>query len=212
MTRIVSDMSDVGIIGGVGKIGTSAYHRMLAGVSSHIDFLNISRQDVESCLKNDQPFSILIDRDVKEFKDVGIDKVTIACFTLHSLTENICEINGVKFLSALDSIDMNEEPVGFIGTINARDYFAPKFPNMVKLSPHTSDLLSHRIFKRLAWEEFGTEDHNLLIDVIDELESKGAKKFAIGCTDLQTIIRNIVPNECVDLPAAHDASIALTVQ
>jgi len=204
-------MKKIGIIGGLSAESTIEYYKILlneynkrkGGASSPqlvIDSLDL--EEVINLVSKDDWEGVyrIILQSARNLEKAGADVIIIATNTIHKIFDKIQEKINTPMISILDvtaeaAKSMNLKKVGLLGTkfTMQSDFFHKVFQKhgMEIIVPNQEDqkLVNEVIFQELTFHIITEESKQGYIEVIKNLQEKGAEGVILGCTEIPLLIK-----------------------
>lgn len=200
----------MGLIGGTTWVSTLEYYRTINQEVNKIAGKNHSAKlllysfDFQEVITNkkrgdEKAQSVLFVNAAKTLKAAGADGLMLCANTTHKYAPAIGEETGLPLIHIARETArvIREEQIdrvallGTLPTMEDRFYKDILEENGIDaLVPGKEDRewLDRIIFEELAREEFGEKTRSRILDIIQELEKKGARGAILGCTELPLII------------------------
>ena len=204
-------MKTIGLIGGTGWPSTLEYYRIineeinkrLGGHSSARCILySFNYADINECnLREDHDavYKLVLDAAVK-LKHAGADFIVLCANTLHQYIERLdaeIKLPTVHIADATATQIINQEltTIGLLGTkfTMELDFYIQRLSNVSinSLVPEKSERLfiHNAIMNELLKEIFKPETKTRFLEIINDLEQKGAQGIVLGCTEIPLLIK-----------------------
>lgn len=204
-------MKTIGLIGGTGWISTLEYYRIINQETNRIlGGLNSARcllysfnyGDInEFNLRDDHEgvFNLVFAAAVK-LKGAGADCLVLCANTLHQYVEQLeAEINlPVVHIADAAALEIKKYGLPAIGLLGTRftmemDFYTKRLSNygIASIVPEKPErLFIHNvIMNELLKENYNPESKKKFLEIIDDLEQKGARGIVLGCTEIPLFIK-----------------------
>lgn len=204
-------MKTIGLIGGTGWVSTSEYYRLInEGINKRLGGFNAARcilysfnySDINECnLRDDHEgvYKLVLDAAVK-LKNAGADFLVLGANTLHQYFERLNEeiklpIVHIADATAVEIKKQNLSTIGLLGTkfTMEMDFYTKilSAAGITSLVPEKPERLfiHSTIMTELIKEIFKPEAKQRFLEIINDLEQKGAQGIILGCTEIPLLIK-----------------------
>jgi len=205
-------MKTIGLIGGTSWESSIEYYRILnetvkdklGGLHSAKCLMNsVEFQEVVDLMQsgNWEALSILMQSAARVVKNGGADFLLICSNTLHRYASAIEEsigipVHGIADAAAHEIKKTGLQKVGLLGTKYAMegDYYKNTLQGRYGIEtiiPGKDDRerIDSIIFKELCVGVINDDSRRILVDIINQLHSKGAEGIVLGCTEIPLLIK-----------------------
>lgn len=205
-------MKTIGIIGGTSWESSIEYYRILnetvkeklGGLhSSKCLMYSVEFQEVVDLMQAGDwnSLSVLMQKAAALVKNGGADFLVICSNTLHrhasEIEENIgIPVHGIADATAQEIKKMAIKKVGLLGTKYAMegDYYKNILQGkhgIETIIPEKEDreLIDSIIFRELCVGMIKDDSRKLVVNVINQLHSRGAEAIVLGCTEIPLLIK-----------------------
>jgi aspartate racemase len=185
----------IGILGGMGPEATAElYLRIIRifqrnGAKYDKDFpeiliLNLPLPDVVERPDKDSKIRDILVKSVKKLESNGADFVAIPCNSVSYFISDMRKAVSIPILSIPELVKgVNLGVLGTEFTIKKRLY-----GNIINPTKKQQKQITKIVLNILSGKKT-KEDKDILINIIEDLKSKGAEKVILGCTELPLIIK-----------------------
>ena len=204
-------MKTIGMIGGTGWPSTLEYYRIInQEVNKRLDGLNsaeiilfsfnYAKIDVLNKIEDHAGVYKLILSASKKLKEAGADFIILCANTLHQYVDSLEKEINLKVVHIADATakEINSKGISKIGLLGTKytmemDFYTKRLKNagiesFIPEKPER-DFIHNAIMNELLKEEFKPETKNKFLNIITELESKGAQGIVLGCTEIPLLIK-----------------------
>lgn len=204
-------MKTIGLIGGTGWISTLEYYRIineetnkiLGGHNSARCILySLNYADIHECnLREDHEgvYKFLLDAALK-LKSASADFIILCANTMHMYADRITEEVKLPIVHIADATanEIKKKNISTIGLLGTKftmemDFYSRKLKEtgINSLVPEKEDRLfiHSSIMNELLKEIFKPETKQKFLNIISDLEQKGAKGIVLGCTEIPLLIK-----------------------
>ena len=203
-------MKTIGMIGGTGWPSTLEYYRIinqetnkkLGGLNSAKIFLSSSNYaEIDLLNKKDDHtgvYKLVLDA-AQRLKKSSVDFLILCANTLHQYVDDLEKEIDLKILHIADATATEIRKKGFtkIGLLGTRftmemEFYTKRLKEtgiecIVPPKPER-ELIHNAIMNELLKEEFKNETKEKFLNIINELEEKGAQGIVLGCTEIPLLI------------------------
>jgi len=204
-------MKTIGMIGGTGWVSTLEYYRLLnKEINSRLGGLNAAKillysfnyADIDRLNKTEDHegiYELVLEATLK-LKSGGVDGIMICANTLHQFAEKLEQKTGLPVIHIADATaaeikKFNLSEAGLLGTrwTMEMDFYKKrlKAAGVNSIVPDKSDreFIHSAIMNELIKETFKLETKEKFINIIKELQQKGAEGIVLGCTEIPLLIK-----------------------
>ena len=204
-------MKTIGLIGGTGWVSTLEYYRLinletnklLGGYNAARCVLySLNYADINECnLREDHEgvYNFVLDAAIK-LKNANADCLVICANTMHQYVDRLIEevklpIVHIADATAFEIKKLGLSTIGLLGTkfTMEMDFYTKRLNDagIKSLVPEKSERLfiHSTIMDELLKEIFKPESKKKFLDIINDLEIKGAKGIVLGCTEIPLLIK-----------------------
>jgi len=204
-------MNTIGMIGGTGWVSTAQYYRLLnEETNKHLGGLNSAKIVLYSFnyaeigklnLADDNAGVYKLVLDVaKKLKTAPVDCLMLCANTLHQYVDDLQEAIGLPIVHIADAAatEISKHRLNKIGLLGTRatmemDFYKKKLSNagIESLVPGKSEreFIHNAIMNELLKENFRKETKEKNLNIINELEHRGAQGIVLGCTEIPLLIK-----------------------
>lgn len=204
-------MKTIGLIGGTGWVSTLEYYRLInKETNKQLGGHNAARcilysfnyADINECnLRDDHEgvYRLVLDAAIK-LKNANADCLILCANTLHQYVERLDEEIKLPIIHIADATANEIKKIGLntIGLLGTKftmemDFYTRKLSEagITSLVPEKSERLfiHSAIMNELLKEQFMSETKKRFLDIINDLEQKGAQGIVLGCTEIPLLIK-----------------------
>jgi aspartate racemase len=204
-------MKTIGLIGGTGWPSTLEYYRIInKETNKWLGGLNAARcilysfnyEDINQCnLHEDHEgvYKYVLDA-AKRLKIAGADFIVICANTMHQYVERLDEeiklpIVHIADATAAEIKNQGLTTIGLMGTkfTMEMDFYTKRLneQGIASIVPEKSErnFIHNAIMEELLKEIFKPETKKKFLDIINDLEQKGAEGIVLGCTEIPLLIK-----------------------
>ena len=204
-------MKTIGMIGGTGWVSTAQYYRLLneetnkrlGGLNSakivlysfnyaEIDKLNLADN-------NAGVYKLVLDA-AKKLRVASADCLMLCANTLHQYVDDLQEEVDLPIVHIADAAaaEIQKHKMNKIGLLGTRatmemDFYKKKLSDagIESLVPGKAEreFIHSSIMNELLKENFRKETKEKLLNIINELEQRGAQGIVLGCTEIPLLIK-----------------------
>ncbi len=205
-------MRTIGIIGGTSWESSIEYYRILnetvkeklGGLhSSKCLMYSVEFHEVVDLMQAGDwnSLSVLMQKAAAIVKNGGADFLVICSNTLHRYASEIEEnigitVHGIADATAQEIKKLSIRKVGLLGTKYAMegDYYKNTLQGKYGIETMIPDKEAREhidsiIFKELCVGAIKDDSRKYMVDIIDQLHSKGAEAIVLGCTEIPLLIK-----------------------
>jgi len=204
-------MKTIGMIGGTGWVSTEKYYRLLneeankrlGGLNSaKIVLHSFNYADIDKLnLADDQDsvYKMVLDA-AKKLSAASVDCLVLCANTLHRFVDDLQKevdlpIVHIADAAAAEITKYKLNKIGLLGTSATMemDFYTKKLDNagiesLVPGKPER-EFIHNAIMGELLKENFRKETKEKLLNIINDLEQRGAQGIVLGCTEIPLIIK-----------------------
>jgi len=204
-------MKIIGMIGGTGWPSTLEYYRIinqetnkrLGGLNSaKIVMTSFNYAEIDALNKNDDHagvYNLVLDA-AQRLKKVFVDCLVICANTLHQYADELEKETGLKVVHIADATAKKIKSIGIskIGLLGTRftmemDFYAKRLweAGIETIVPAKAqrEFIHNAIMNELLKEEFKKDTKEKFLDIINELNTRGAQGIVLGCTEIPLLIK-----------------------
>ena len=204
-------MKTIGLIGGTTWVSTADYYKIInsetnrrlgKNYSGRILIYSFNFQDVlDLSMKQDvEGMTKLLCNAADILKEGGAECLLLCANTMHKYAEIVKQHAGLPLVHVTDETarEINEQGLSKVGLLGTKITMAQPFYKE-RLATHgiealvpdeaQQDFINYIIFNELSKEEFKPETKARLIEIIEDLRSKGAEGVIMGCTEIPLILK-----------------------
>jgi aspartate racemase len=204
-------MKVIGMIGGTGWVSTAQYYRhlneetnkRLGGLNSaKIILHSFNYGEIDKFNRADDNagvYKLVLDA-AKILKASSVDCLMLCANTLHQYADDLQEeidlpIVHIADATAIEITKYNLNKIGLLGTraTMEMDFYKKKLNNagIESLVPGKPEweFIHNAIMGELLKENFRKETKDKFLNIINELEQRGAQGIVLGCTEIPLIIK-----------------------
>lgn len=203
-------MKTIGLIGGTGWVSTLEYYRLInEETNKQLGGHNAARcilysfnyADINECnLREDHSgvYKLVLDASIK-LKKASADFIVLCANTLHQYVEQLNEEVKLPIIHIADAtaVEIKKQKLSTIGLLGTKftmemDFYTKRLSDagIKSLVPDKSERLfiHNSIMTELLKEEFKPETKKRFLEIIIDLEQKGAEGIVLGCTEIPLLI------------------------
>ena len=204
-------MKTIGLIGGTGWPSTLEYYRIinqetnkrLGGLNSaKIIMTSFNYAEIDRLNKSEDHagvYSKVLDSAIK-LKKCSVDCLVLCANTLHQYVEALEKELGIPVVHIADATakDIKKNNLSTIGLLGTRftmemDFYTKRLKeqgieSIIPEKPER-DFIHYAIMNELLVEVFKDETKETFLNIIDELERRGAGGIVLGCTEIPLLIK-----------------------
>jgi len=204
-------MKTIGMIGGTGWPSTLEYYRIinqetnkrLGGLNSARIFLSsFNYAEIDKLNKVEDHtgvYKLVLDA-AQKLKTVSVDCIVLCANTLHQYVDDLEKETDLKIVHIADATAKEIRTKGLtkIGLLGTRftmemDFYTKRLSNsgIESLVPEKPEreFIHNAIMNELLKEKFNEETKEKLLNIINDLEQKGAEGIVLGCTEIPLLIK-----------------------
>lgn len=204
-------MKTIGLIGGTGWISTLEYYRLInEETNKRLGGLNAARcilysfnyADINKLnLRDDHEgvYKFVLDAAIK-LKNAGADCLVLCANTLHQYVERLDEEIKLPIIHIADAtaVEIKKQEISTIGLLGTKftmemDFYTKRLSGagITSLVPEKPErvFIHNTIMDELLKEIFKQETKKRFLDIINNLERKGAQGIVLGCTEIPLLIK-----------------------
>jgi aspartate racemase len=204
-------MKTTGLIGGTGWVSTLQYYRLinqetnrrLGGLNSARCILySLNYADINECnLRDDHEgvYSLVLDAALK-LKNASADFLVLCANTLHQYVDRLTDEVKLPIVHIADAVaaEIKRKGLPAIGLLGTRftmemDFYTKRLEaaGIKSIVPAKSErtYIHDTIMGELLKEIFKPESKKRFLEIINDLEEKGAQGIVLGCTEIPLLIR-----------------------
>ncbi|HEX7356246.1 MAG TPA: amino acid racemase [Ignavibacteriaceae bacterium] len=204
-------MKTIGLIGGTGWVSTLEYYRLInKGINVKLGGHNSARcilysvnyADINECNLRDNHegvYQIVLNAAIK-LNSAKVDFLVLCANTLHQYVDRLTAEVGLPIVHIADATanEIKKKGLNTIGLLGTKftmemDFYTRKLSEaeITSLVPEKPDRLfiHNAIMNELLKEQFKPETKKRFLDIIHDLEQKGAQGIVLGCTEIPLLIK-----------------------
>jgi aspartate racemase len=204
-------MRTIGLIGGTGWVSTIEYYRLInEGINKRLGGQNAARcilysfnyADINECnLREDHAgvYRLVLDAAAK-LKKASADCIVICANTLHQFADELKEEINLPIVHIADAtaVEIKKQGISKIGLLGTKftmemDFYTKKLSSVgiVSLVPEKPERLfiHDTIVNELLREIIKPEVKRRFLEIMNDLEQKGAQGIVLGCTEIPLLIK-----------------------
>ena len=204
-------MKTIGLIGGTGWVSTLEYYRLineetnnqLGGHNAACCILySFNYADINECnLREDHEgvYNFVLDAAIK-LKNASADCLVLCANTLHQYADRLVEEVKLPVIHIADAtaVEIKKQGLSTIGLLGTKftmemDFYTKKLSEagISSVVPEKSERLfiHNTIMNELLKENYKPESKKRFLDIIYDLEQKGAQGIVLGCTEIPLLIK-----------------------
>jgi aspartate racemase len=204
-------MKTIGLIGGTGWVSTLEYYRLInEETNKQLGGHNAARcilysfnyADINECnLREDHEgvYNFVLDAAIK-LKNASADCLVLCANTLHQYADRLVEEVKLPIIHIADAtaVEIKKQGLSTIGLLGTKftmemDFYTKKLSEagLSSVVPEKSERLfiHNTIMNELLKEIFKPESKKRFLDIIYDLEQKGAQGIVLGCTEIPLLIK-----------------------
>jgi aspartate racemase len=208
---IEKQMKTIGMIGGTGWPSTLEYYRIinqetnkrLGGLNSaKIILSSFNYADIDNLNKVEDHAGVrrLVLSAMEKLKKASVDFIILCANTLHQYADNLEKETGLKIVHIADatSKEIGRKGLTKIGLLGTKftmemDFYTKRLSNsgIESLVPEKPEreFIHNAIMNELLKEEFKEETKEKFLNIINDLEQRGAPGIVLGCTEIPLLIK-----------------------
>ncbi len=204
-------MKTIGLIGGTGWVSTIEYYRLInEGINKRLGGHNAARcilysfnyADINECyLREDHAgvYKLVLDAALK-LKKASADFIVICANTLHQYADELQEKIDLPIVHIADATaaEIKKQSLSKIGLLGTKftmemDFYTKRLSSagIDSLVPEKPEriFIHSTIMNELLREIFKPEAKKRFLEIINNLEQKGALGVVLGCTEIPMLIK-----------------------
>jgi aspartate racemase len=204
-------MKTIGLIGGTGWVSTLEYYRLInEETNKRLGGLNAARcilysfnyADINECnIRDDHEgvYKFVLDAALK-LKNAGADCLVLCANTMHQYAERLDEEIKLPIIHIADATaaEIKKHGLSSIGLLGTKftmemDFYTRRLSaaGINSLVPGKPERLfiHNTIMEELLKEIFKPESKKRFLEIINDLEQKGAEGIVLGCTEIPLLIK-----------------------
>jgi len=204
-------MKTIGLIGGTGWVSTLEYYRLInEETNKRLGGLNAARcilysfnyADINECnIRDDHEgvYKFVLDAALK-LKNAGADCLVLCANTMHQYVERLDEEIKLPIIHIADATaaEIKKHGLSSIGLLGTKftmemDFYTRRLSaaGINSLVPGKPERLfiHNTIMEELLKEIFKPESKKRFLEIINDLEQKGAEGIVLGCTEIPLLIK-----------------------
>jgi aspartate racemase len=204
-------MKTIGLIGGTGWVSTLEYYRLIneethkrlgGHNAARCIIYSFNYADINECnLREDHAgvYKLVLDAAIK-LKKASADFIVLCANTLHQYVEQLSEEVKLPIIHIADATaaEIKKQGLSTIGLLGTKftmemDFYTKRLSiaGINSLVPGKSERLfiHNTIMDELLKEIFKLESKKRFLEIINDLEQKGAEGIVLGCTEIPLLIK-----------------------
>ncbi len=204
-------MKTIGLIGGTGWVSTLEYYRLInEETNKRLGGLNAARcilysfnyADINECnIRDDHEgvYKFVLDAALK-LKNAGADCLVLCANTMHQYAERLDEEIKLPIIHIADATaaEIKKHRLSSIGLLGTKftmemDFYTKRLSaaGINSLVPDKPEriFIHNTIMEELLKEIFKPESKKRFLEIINDLEQKGAEGIVLGCTEIPLLIK-----------------------
>ncbi len=204
-------MKTIGLIGGTGWVSTLEYYRIInEETNKRLGGLNAARcilysfnyADINECnIRDDHEgvYKFVLDAALK-LKNAGTDCLVLCANTMHQYVERLDEEIKLPIIHIADATasEIKKHGLSSIGLLGTKftmemDFYTKRLSaaGINSLVPEKPEriFIHNTIMEELLKEIFKPESKKRFLEIINDLEQKGAEGIVLGCTEIPLLIK-----------------------
>jgi aspartate racemase len=204
-------MKTIGMIGGTGWPSTLEYYRIinqetnkqLGGLNSAkiiLSSFNYAEIDKLNKVEDHAGVYQLVLYATEKLKRASADFIILCANTLHQYADKLERETGLKIVHIADAtaVEIKKKGLTKIGLLGTKftmemDFYTKKLSNsgIESLIPEKPEreYVHNAIMNELLKEEFKEKTKEKFLNIISDLEQKGAQGIVLGCTEIPLLIK-----------------------
>jgi len=204
-------MKTIGMIGGTGWVSTAQYYRLLneetnkrlGGLNSaKLVLYSFNYAEIDKLNRvddNAEVYKLVLDA-AKKLRVASVDCLMLCANTLHQYVDNLQEEIDLPIIHIADAAaaEIKTHKLNKIGLLGTRatmemDFYKKKLSNagiesLVPGKPER-EFIHNAIMNELLKENFCKDTKENFLNIINELEQRGAHGIVLGCTEIPLLIK-----------------------
>jgi len=204
-------MKTIGMIGGTGWPSTLEYYRIinqetnrrLGGLNSaKIILSSFNFAEIDRLNKLDEHegvYEYVLDA-AQRLKKASVDFIIICANAMHQYADRLEEATGLRIVHIVDAtaVEIKKKGISKIGLLGTKltmemDFYTKRLlsAGIESITPPKPerDFIHNSIMSELVIGQFKNETKDKFLNIIDELEQKGASGIVLGCTEIPLLIK-----------------------
>ena len=204
-------MKNIGMIGGTGWSSTLEYYRIInqetnkriGGLhSAKIIMTSFNYADIDALNKKEDHAGVykLVLESAQKLKKCSVDCLVLCANTLHQYVEELEKETELKIVHIADATakEVNRIGISRIGLLGTRftmemDFYKKRLyqAGIESVVPQKAEreFIHNAIMNELLKEQFKKETKNEFLNILNELQTKGAQGIVLGCTEIPLLIK-----------------------
>jgi aspartate racemase len=204
-------MKTIGLIGGTGWVSTLEYYRLInEETNKQLGGHNAARcilysfnyADINECnLREDHEgvYKLVLDA-ARKLKSASADCLVLCANTLHQYVDTLIEEVKLPIIHIADAtaVEIKKQGLSTMGLLGTKftmemDFYTKKLSDagidsMVPDKPERL-FIHNTIMNELLKENYKPESKKRFLEIIKDLEQKGAQGIVLGCTEIPLLIK-----------------------
>jgi len=204
-------MKTIGLIGGTGWVSTLEYYRLInEETNKQLGGHNAARcilysfnyADINECnLREDHEsvYKFVLDAAIK-LKNASADCLVLCANTLHQYADRIVDEVKLPIIHIADAtaVEIRKQKIFAIGLLGTKftmemDFYTKRLSDVGinSIVPEKPERLfiHNTIMSELLKENYKPESKKRFLEIINDLEQKGAQGIVLGCTEIPLLIK-----------------------
>ena len=205
-------MKIIGLIGGMSWESSLEYYRIINQLvrdrlggqhSAKILMFSVDFQEIEEFQRTDQwgkATEVLIDA-ARRLERGGAELLLLCTNTMHKVASELVEAVGIPFLHIADATgeaiaEQGLSVVGLLGTRYTmeqdflRGHLSARYGlNVLVPTRESREIVHEVIYDELCLGEIRDASRSQFVEIVSELESRGAQGVVLGCTEIPLLLR-----------------------
>jgi aspartate racemase len=204
-------MKTIGLIGGTGWVSTLEYYRLIneetnkllgGHNAAHCILYSFNYADINECnIRDDHEgvYRFVLDAAIK-LKNAKADCLMLCANTMHQYVDRLIQEVKLPIIHTADATALEIKRLGLstIGLLGTKftmemDFYKKRLGDagIKSLVPEKSERLfiHNTIMDELLKEIFKPESKKRFLDIINDLEQKGAQGIVLGCTEIPLLLK-----------------------
>ena len=204
-------MKTIGLIGGTGWVSTLEYYRLInEETNKQLGGLNAARcilysvnyAEVNECNLYDNHEGVykIVLNAARSLKAANVDFLVLCANTMHQYVDRLTDETKLPIIHIADAtaVEIKKQGLSTIGLLGTKftmemDFYTKRLSDagIGSVVPEKSERLfiHHTIMDELLKEIFKPESKKRFLDIINDLEQKGAEGIVLGCTEIPLLIK-----------------------
>jgi aspartate racemase len=204
-------MKTIGLIGGTGWVSTLEYYRLINEETNRLlgghnaarcILYSFNYADINECnLREDHEgvYKFVLDA-ARKLKNASADCLVLCANTLHQYADRIVEEVKLPIIHIADAtaVEIKKQRLTVIGLLGTKftmemDFYTKRLSKagISSIVPEKAERLfiHSTIMNELLKEIYKPESKQRFLEIINDLEQKGAQGIVLGCTEIPLLIK-----------------------